>query len=91
MNAALFDTKTQKLREGLREKEDFEFLSPDTYKLLKEWQCNELKRTAVKIGHEKRVPLYLNDYEYLVITNQDLKQIDQKTKRREHFNLKIIQ
>lgn len=91
MNASLFDPKTQKLREGLREKEDFEFLSEEAYQLLKEWHCNELQRTAVKIGTEKRIPLYLNDYEYIVITNTDLKQIDQKTKRREHFALKVIQ
>lgn len=35
MNSSLFDPKTKKLREGLREKEDFEFLSEETYALLK--------------------------------------------------------
>ena len=91
MNSSLFDPKSKKLREGLREKEDFEFLSTDTYSLLKEWHCNEVQRSVVKIGNEKRVPLYLNEYDYIVISNLDLKQIDQKTKRREHFTLKVLQ
>lgn len=45
----------------------------------------------MKLGNEKRVPIYLNGYQYLTIFNNDLKQIDQKTKRRENFSLKIIQ
>lgn len=34
------------------------------------------------IGNEKRVPVYLNSYQYLGITNPDLKMIDQKQKKR---------
>jgi len=75
----------------LREKEDFEFLSEGAYRLLEQFRCNELKRTAVKLGHEKRVPIYLNDYQYIPITNGDLRSIDQKTKKREDFQLKTIQ
>jgi hypothetical protein len=40
MNASLFDPNTKKLREGLREKEDFEFLSEEVYQLLKDFHSN---------------------------------------------------
>ena len=35
--------------------------------------------------------MYLNDYDYIVITNTDLKQIDQKLKKRENYSFKTIQ
>ena len=37
------------------------------------------------------MPVYLNDYNYIVITNTDLKQIDQKLKKRENYSFKTIQ
>ena len=37
------------------------------------------------------MPIYLNPYKYITITNLDLKQIDQKVKRREHYELKNVE
>jgi thioredoxin-related protein len=45
----------------------------------------------VKLGTEKRIPIYLNKYRYICITNYNLRQIDKKIKRREDFELKTIE
>ena len=37
------------------------------------------------VGYEKRVPIYLNKYKYIMIKNSDLKDIDRKLKRRNDF------
>jgi len=66
-------------------------VSQDTYSIFQEFQGEELKRTAIKIGHEKRIPIYLNTYQYVCITNSDLKQIDMKNKRRTDFHLKNVE
>lgn len=50
-----------------------------------------LKRQAVKLGNEKRVPVYLNTYWFLAITNIELKQIDTKQKKRSDFALQKVE
>ncbi len=37
------------------------------------------------------MPVYLNSYQYLPITNLNLKEIDQKSKLREHFKFRTIE
>ena len=42
------------------------------------------------VGYEKRVPIYLNKYKYIMIKNVDLKDIDRKLKKRKDFELSDI-
>ena len=73
------------MKKDLKEKEDFEIVTPLVYEKFSRFTANELRRKAVMVGYEKRVPIYLNKYKYIMIKNSDLKDIDRKLKRRSDF------
>lgn len=91
VNLDLLDPATHRLTPGLKEGEDFELLGEEAYKFFLPMAGTHLVRRAVTIGHEKRVPIYLNCYKYLIVTNLDLKQIDQKVKKRNDFEFKDVE
>lgn len=91
MNEDLLQPETKKLKQGLAEKEDFEILTEAVYRTFQEFHANEIKRHVVTLGFEKRIPIYLNEYKYLIVTSKLVKDVDKILKKKELIPLKNIE
>lgn len=90
MNEDLMDAGGQ-LRKGLAESKDFQIVNEKVFSLLKADKGFQLKRSAIFVGKEKRVPIYLDHIRYLKLDHKDVHAIDYKKIHADDLKIKIVE
>lgn len=90
MNQNLLDAGGQ-LRMGLVEGADFEIVSEKIFKAVSYGNGTEMRRRAIMMNGEKKVPIYLSTVKYVKLRHKDLANIEYTKAEVKEITMKATQ